>query len=104
MIGKFDSRATLLRKLRSDDDGGGYAESWTAFAVVWAALEAAGGDDAFGPDAVEARVRYRIVLRRRSDVAAGQRVAIGTRTFDIVLVTDEGPRIPTITLLCEEVP
>jgi SPP1 family predicted phage head-tail adaptor len=104
VIGKFNQRASLLAKMQSGDGGGGYAESWTGYATVWAAVETAGGNDAYGPDANESRGKYRIILRRRGDVVAGQRVAIGARTFDIAVVQDEGPQTAFITLTCEEVP
>lgn len=104
MIGELDRRASLLQKTRNDDGGGGYDESWTVLATVWVSLTAAGGSDGFGPDANESRGKYRIGLRRRDDVAAGMRIAIGTRSFDVVLVQDEGARMPIMTLTCEEVP
>ncbi len=104
MIGKLNRRATLLKKVRSDDGGGGYTESWTGFAAVWATLKAMGGNDVFGPDALEARGKYRIDLRRRTDVTAGMRVEIASRRFDIVVVEDEGPAASFITLICEEMP
>jgi SPP1 family predicted phage head-tail adaptor len=104
MIGDFDRRVRLLQKQRTADDGGGFAESWQAAATVWAALSAASGGESYGPDAAEAAVKYRIRIRRRSDVAAGWRVETGDRLFAVYAVEDPGPRAFFVTLLCEEIP
>jgi len=104
MIGSLNQRAQLLANTLTPDGGGGFTSDWEAFASVWIALSPIGGSDVFGPDALEARVRHRIVLRRRSDVAAGMRASVGARTFRIHTVIDEGALAALMTLLCEELP
>ena len=104
MIGSLNQRAQLLANTLAPDGGGGFVDGWEIFASVWIALAPLGGSDAFGPDRLESRVRHRIALRRRSDVAAGQRVAVGPRTFRIHTLIDEGPKSAMMTLLCEELP
>ena len=104
MIGSLNQRAQLLATTLVPDGGGGFGESWEAFASVWVAVEPLGGSDAFGPDRLEARVRHRLTLRRRADVAAGQRALVGARTFRIHTVLDEGAMSQFMTLLCEELP
>ena len=104
MIGGLDQRASLQAKVLTPDGGGGYAESWQTFASVWVRVAPIGAGDTFGPDAVESRVRPRLALRRRTDVAAGQRVLVGARSFKVHALLDEGPRASTVTLLCEELP
>lgn len=102
MIGELDRRATLQAKVLTPDGGGGYAESWQTFGSMWVKISPIAATDAFGPDALESRVRHRLTLRRRSDLAAGQRVLVGARTFRVHALLDEGPRTSTVTLLCEE--
>ena len=104
MIGELDQRASLQAKVLTPDGGGGYAESWQIFASVWVKVAPVGANDNFGPDALESRVRHRVTLRRRTDVAAGQRVVVGARSFKVHALLDEGPRASTVTLLCEELP
>ncbi len=104
MIGAFDQRACLLQKQRTADGGGGFVETWQTAATVWAALSAAGGSESYGPDATEAAVKYRLKLRRRTDVAAGWRIEIGDRLFAVYAVEDLGARAAFVTLLCEEIP
>jgi SPP1 family predicted phage head-tail adaptor len=104
MIGNLNQRAMLLANTITPDGGGGFSDDWEAFASVWVAVEPISGTDAFGPDRLEARVRHKLTLRRRNDVAAGQRVQVGARLFRIHTVLDEGPQAPLMTLLCEELP
>jgi len=104
MIGNLNQRASLLANTLVPDGAGGFSDGWEAFATVWIALTPLGGSDAFGLGRLEARVRHRIDLRRRTDVYAGQRVQAGTRLFRIHTVLDEGPSSAVMTLLCEELP
>ena len=103
MIGELNQRASLQAKVLTAD-GGGYAESWQTFASVWVSVSPVGANDSFGPDALESRVRHRLALRRRCDLAAGQRALVGARTFRVHALLDEGSRASTMTLLCEELP
>lgn len=104
MIGSLDQRAVLFAATLAPDGGGGFSDNWEAFANVWLKVEPVSGSDAFGPGRLEARVRHRLTLRRRSDVAAGQRAVVGARVFRIHTVVDEGPPAPTMILLAEELP
>ena len=104
MIGELNQRAALQAKTLTPDGGGGFSESWQSFASVWVAVAPIAGNDALSADALQSRVRHRIVLRRRSDLAAGQRVVVGARRFKVQALLDEGPRASTMTLLCEELP
>ena len=72
MIGTLDQRAQLQALTLTPDGGGGYSEAWETFATVWVSLKPQSGGDVFGPDAVELRIRHRVTLRRRTDVAAGR--------------------------------
>jgi len=104
MLSTLTQRATLLARTLDPDGGGGFSESWTAFAFVWIALEPRDATDTVGADRLESRARHRITMRRRADLAAGQRVCVGTRLFRIHAVLDDGPRAPGIVLLAEELP
>jgi SPP1 family predicted phage head-tail adaptor len=104
MISNLNQRAGLLAPILTPDGGGGYGESWTTIATIWCNVQPQSGEDVFGPDAVEQRVRHRVTIRRLAGVAAGQRLAIGSRTLRIHDVLDEGPQASLMTLLCEELP
>lgn len=104
MIGELNQRAQIEARTLTPDGGGGYSESWDVIANVWVSVSPSSGGDVFGPDQVESRVRHRITLRRNNAIAAGQRVIVGTRTFRIHALLDEGGSAILMTLLCEELP
>ena len=104
MFSQLTQRASLLACTLTPDGGGGFAQAWEAFAAAWIALEPLGAEDKVGADHLESRVRHRITLRRRGDLAAGQRVAVGARLFRVHALLDDGPRAPFVQLLCEELP
>ncbi len=102
MLSTLDQRASLLARTLTPDGGGGFSESWDVFAVVWIALQPLGATDSVGAARLESRVRHRIVLRRRTDLAAGQRIQVGARVFRVHAVLDDGARAAYVSLLCEE--
>ncbi len=104
MLHRLTQRAALVARILTPDGGGGFSESWEPFATVWIGVAPLGAADSVGADHLESRVRHRIVLRRRADLAAGQRVSAGARTFRVHAVLDPGPREFYVTLLCEELP
>jgi len=101
MLSSLNRRVALEAQTLTPDGGGGFSASWDAIATVWAAIEPLNGAEVFGPDASEARVRYRIIIRRRSDVLAGMRVNDGGRLFEIKAVLDDGPQSQSFTLQTE---
>jgi len=104
MLSSLDQRAQLQADTLQPDGGGGYTEAWQTFATVWVNLAPLAPAERFGPDRLEARIRHRIALRRRGDLAIGQRLVIGTRSFQIHGIEDGGPRRSLVTLFCEELP
>ncbi|MGN6515702.1 MAG: phage head closure protein [Rhizomicrobium sp.] len=102
MIGELNQRARILSRATAPDGAGGYTETWDTAATVWAKLEALSGDEDYVAQAIRTRARYRIAVRRHPAIEPARRVVIGTRTFRILDVLDDGS--PTLTLLCEELP
>ena len=103
MLSQLNQRVTLEAQTLNPDGAGGYAASWEAIALVWAAIEPTSAADVYGPDATESRVRTRIVIRRRTDVIAGMRLNANGRVFQIKSVLDDGPRAQFLTLLTEQI-
>ncbi len=104
MLNTLTQRARLLARTLTPDGGGGFSESWTAFATVWIALAPVSATDEPNADHLESRVRHRARCAARADLAAGQRVAVDQRTFRVHAVLDDGPRAAYVTLQCEELP
>lgn len=101
-IGEARHRAVLESKVLTADGGGGYSESWEAYATIWAALELGSGGKAAEAGRPEMRVPCGFIIRRRSDVSINHRVRVGSRLFAIRAIADQGPHSTWMTLLCEE--
>lgn len=99
MIGALNQRGTIWSRTCTADGGGGFSESWTRLATVWLGLKLSSSGQSLCADGVEQKVRYRASLYRRSDIAAGMRLSLGSRLFDIVAVEDDGA--PLMGLVCE---
>jgi len=104
MLCSLNQRATLEAMTLVPDGGGGYSESWQSFASVWVGVTPLSAADTALADMLQSKVRHRVALRRRSDIAAGQRVVTASRRFKIHAVLDKGPADPLLQLLCEELP
>jgi SPP1 family predicted phage head-tail adaptor len=102
MLSQLTHRATLLARTLTPDGGGGFAESWDAFAETWIALTPLSASDSVTADRLQSRIRHRIALRRRADIAAGQRILSEGRIFRVHAIRDGGPRDAFIELDCEE--
>jgi SPP1 family predicted phage head-tail adaptor len=102
MLSHLTHRATLRARTLTPDGGGGFAESWDALAEIWIALTPLSTSDAVVADRLQSRIRHRIALRRRGDLAAGQRIETEGRLFRIHAIRDSGPRDAFIELDCEE--
>jgi SPP1 family predicted phage head-tail adaptor len=103
MLSQLNRRVALEAQTLTPDGGGGYSAGWNTVATVWAAIEPVSGADVFGPDAPEAQVKFRITVRRRTDVSAGMRVNDGGRLFAITALLDNGPQSQFLTLTTEKV-
>lgn len=103
MLSTLNRRMTLEAQTLTPDGGGGYTTGWYTIATIWASIEPVSGGDVFGPDASEARVKYRVTLRRRSDVLAGMRVNDGGRLFAIHAVLDDVPQSQFLPLMTEKI-
>jgi SPP1 family predicted phage head-tail adaptor len=102
MLSELNQRATLFARTLTPDSGGGFTESWNAFATVWIALKPRDATDIATANRLESKVRHIITLRRRTDLAAGQRLTIGPRTFRIHAVLDAHQTLTTLHV--EELP
>lgn len=104
MLSTLKQRAALLSRTLTPDGGGGFSESWQTVADIWIDIRPLGATERFGPDAIDSRVRHRIVLRSRPDIVAGMRIAAAERLFAVraVLAAQSGAAL--MTLLVEELP
>jgi SPP1 family predicted phage head-tail adaptor len=99
--GELDQRVIVQRHVRVPDEGGGYAESWEDEATVWAKVEPIGGRERVQAQQTEAPVNYRITVRRRTDISAGDRLLWLGRVLNIRFVGLPGLRQPFMEMDAE---
>jgi SPP1 family predicted phage head-tail adaptor len=101
--GKLRRRLALQVPGGAADGAGGVSRSWTTLATLWGSLDPVGRVPTLYGDAPSSRATHRVSLRWRADVAAGQRLVMGTRSFTILTVTDPDERRRSLGLLVEEI-
>lgn len=102
------SRALVLEARRVIPDGmGGGAPAWEPLGRLWAEITPGSGRAEAGEFAARDRVGLRITVRAApegapSRPAAGQRLRLGARVFDILAVTERGADGRYLSLFAEE--
>lgn len=70
------------------DGAGGFAETWTALATLFAKVEPMVARETFGAAQTLEEVTHRVTIRHRPDVASGMRFSLGDRHLAILTVHD----------------
>jgi SPP1 family predicted phage head-tail adaptor len=100
--GRLRTRLDLEKATPSADGAGGRSVSWGAVATVSADIVPLKPRERETGEGLEDVVAHRIVIRRRDDVAAGDRFRLGTRIFAIKGVTDPEEDGRYLVCLCDE--
>ena len=95
-------RLTLEELVRVSDEGGGFTESWTELATLFADLRPTAGGERVESDRLTGTVTHEVALRYRAGVAPATRLRMATRLFHILAVIDVDERRRWLKCLCEE--
>lgn len=102
--GPLNHRIRFERETRTEDEGGGYSETWTTVATVWAGVEPISAREQLQAGQLEESAMYRVTIRRRSDLTAAMRVVWltnGGKVLNLRQVPDPGPREAYMVLVAE---
>lgn len=81
-IGSARSRVSIYAVARGAPDRiGGFTRADTVAATVWAEIMPASGREMQESTRLEQRITHKIRMRQRTDVAQGQKLTFGARTF-----------------------
>lgn len=101
--GQLRTQMALEDPVETPDGQGGFALTWAERAIVWAALEPAGGRAEVYADRTDTLSTHRIWLRHRDDVKPGQRLRRDARAYRIDQAEDaDGTRRYLIVRATEE--
>jgi len=104
-VGNMNRRITFQTRAGGQTADGEPASGWTDYATVWASVKAVKGRNYYAMGQEQSEATHTILIRRRSDITAAMRIALGSRVFDIIppVATDE--RTPFLVLsVTEQVP
>ena len=102
MIGSLRHRVVFEQKTQSADDGGGFAESWSTLATVFAAVELDRGQEVVDAGRVVSANRLRLRIRYRDDVSSELRVIHKGRVHAIDWVFDPDGKQHWLLVGCTE--
>jgi SPP1 family predicted phage head-tail adaptor len=102
VIGFLRHRVVFEAKTQTPDDGGGFSESWTVLATVFASVELDRGQEVVNAGRVVSANRLRLRIRYRDDVTSEQRVIVKGRSHAIDWVVDPDGKGHWLLLGCTE--
>lgn len=86
--GRLRRALDLEQHVRTPDGAGGFSESWTKLATVFAELRPIVAASTVSADQEVESVTHRVRLRMRAGVSAGMRLREEARIYEIVTVHD----------------
>lgn len=91
-IGDLNRRLVLEAPSESDDGAGGVVRLYDVVTTLWAQVVPLSTRAEVAADRLGAAVRYRIVVRARSDITVRHRLQDGTRTYRILALQESADR------------
>ncbi|MFK8032964.1 MAG: phage head closure protein [Hyphomicrobiales bacterium] len=95
----------LEEPISTDDQGGGFYESWVSLGAVWAKVQPANALDSKRAEHFAGQISHRITVRRdpQQPIKSGMRFVTALRIFRILAVYDPDERGALLMCLAEEV-
>lgn len=100
--GRLRQRLDLETAIATADGAGGSMLSWSFVASLWGDVSPLKADERSIGEGLADLVTHRIVVRKRSNMTAGDRFRLGTRLFRIKALSDPDEDGRYLACLCEE--
>jgi len=101
-IGALRHRVRLQTRSLTGDGGGGFTETWSDLAEIWAGIQPVSGIEIGLAEQRQHRVSHEVTIRYRLGVQPGQRLIHDGRALYILGLVNPGERNAFLTLHCEE--
>lgn len=102
LAGRLSERIELQRRGPGRDALGGADGAWASLGFAWAGIEPERAGPGVAGGAIEDAPRWRVTMRARGDVAAGDRLLWGARVLRVRGVLRDPRRRDRIVLSAEE--
>jgi SPP1 family predicted phage head-tail adaptor len=99
---ELNKRITIEAPTKVPDGGGGFTNTFTAIATVWAAVWPTSANEITAANATTMVVSHRIRIRWRSVMRSSWRIKFESRYFSIVGITSPNEAREWLDLLCKE--
>jgi SPP1 family predicted phage head-tail adaptor len=99
-IGTLTDRVQLLRRVTAGEDEGGEVVTFTPLAWTWARVRPLAARAALESDGRGQTISHSVVMRFRSDLKAGDRIAYRGTTLDVLAVGDLNGRRSYLSCQC----
>ena len=101
-IGDLRHRVRLQALALTPDGGGGFTESWSDLAEIWARIQPVAGVELMLGEQRQHRVTHDVMIRYRLGIQPSQRLIYDGRVFYVLGIVNAGERDAFLTLHCEE--
>jgi SPP1 family predicted phage head-tail adaptor len=101
-IGELRHRVRLQALALASDGGGGYTESWSDLAEIWARVRPLTGVELTLGEQRQHRVTHEVIIRYRPGIQPGQRLIYDGRALYILGIVNADERNAFLALHCEE--
>ena len=102
LIGDLNKRITIQSKTRVSDSMGGFTETYSDHATVFAAIWPVSAKEMVQANSTTMEVTHKIRIRYRGVLRSSWRIKFGNRYFAIVGMVNPGERNEWLDLLCKE--
>lgn len=100
--GRLRLRLILEKPAATPDGAGGRTLGWSASGIVASELTPVRPEERGSGQGIADLTLYKVIIRRRADVEAGDRFRLGARTFLLLAVTDPHEDGRYLVCLAEE--
>lgn len=101
--GQLTRQVTIRRRDSGSDALGQSVNTWSDVATVWADVRHQSGMEAIKGDARVSTVKASIRIRYRTDILAGDRVILGSVSYEVLAPMPDEQRREFTDLACEVV-
>jgi SPP1 family predicted phage head-tail adaptor len=95
-------RVEIQSLSQATDNQGGFTDSWTTDATVWAEIEPLKGWERFQAQQTQTPLTHKVTMRYRSGVTTAKRLLYGSRVFEIKEVINVNEDSAFLVLRCLE--
>lgn len=102
LASRLRERVTLQAEARTSNGQGGFTTAWSDVATIWAEVIGLSGDESIQAAIERSSIRYRVTIRKRSDVSPRNRLVWGSTKLDVrSVIADPRNDKAALVLICE---